>query len=108
MPRLFIPAPARGVALLRLRAIPIPGPEPVRPGGPGDHRRDRGDPPVVAMREGRRGGPTMTRPKVRIGTLMLLVVVVALAVALVIQGRELAESRRRVAAMEANDARIRV
>jgi hypothetical protein len=45
----------------------------------------------------------MTRPKVRIGTPMLLVVIAALVVAVVVQGRKLAESRRRITVMQAND-----
>lgn len=46
----------------------------------------------------------MKRPKVRIGTLMLLVIIAGLAIVLFIQQRRLAEAERRIADLEAKDA----
>ncbi len=43
----------------------------------------------------------------RLSTLLLLVVIAAMAAALVVQGRALASARARIAAMEATDAQFR-
>ena len=55
----------------------------------------------------RGGGPTMKRPKVRIGTLMLLVVIAALVVALVVEKRQSAKIAEELRA-ERDSARMSI